>query len=401
LKSLITWLYDYYRKRVIVLVDEYDAPIHTAYLHGYFDEMVGFMRTFFGEGLKDNTSLEKAVLTGILRVAKENIFSGFNNVTTYTILDETFGDKFGFLETEVSDLLKEYDLSSQMPLVQKWYNGYRIGQSSLYNPWSITQYIGNKEHTFQPYWVNVSSNDLIKRLIWSGTKSLKKDMEKLLLGQTIVKDIQDGIIFSDLKSQEDVVWSLFFFSGYLTLASKADPMKPKELKIPNQEILELFKKMAENWLKEYSDNTENLSDMLESLVTGEIDVFENLFQNLVINAMSSHDFPQKEAECVYHAFTLGLLVALEKTHEVKSNKESGFGRYDVCLVPKNPENLGVVIEFKKVRGKETLQKTADLALEQIAEKKYVSELHSRGITRVLTLGIAFQGKKILVKEKKA
>jgi hypothetical protein len=225
-------------------------------------------------------------------------------------------------------------------------------------------------------------------------------MERLLLGQSILKEIPEGIIFSDLESQEDVVWSLFFFSGYLTLASQADPNRPKELIIPNREILELFKRIVQNWLKEYSNSTEDLSDMLQSLVTGEVDVFAELFQKLIINAMSSHDLPEEEAERVYHAFTLGLLVALEKTYEVKSNRESGFGRYDVCLIPKNPEDLGVVVEFKKVRGKETLEQAADLALEQIVEKKYVSELNSRKIAHVLTLGIAFQGKKILVKERK-
>jgi hypothetical protein len=361
--------------------------------------MVDFMRNFFGEGMKDNPLLEKAVITGILRVAKENIFSGFNNVTTYTILQKTFGDKFGFLEEEVEGLLSKKGLSSQMPLVREWYNGYRVGGSSLYNPWSIIQYIGDEEHTLQPYWVNVSSNELIKKLLWAGTKTLKKDMEKLLLNQSIQKKIKEGIIFSDLKSQEDSVWSLFFFSGYLTLEDKTDPMEPKKLKIPNREVLELFKEMAQNWMKEYLDSTEDVSDMLESLVTGEIEIFAELFQKLIINAMSSHDLPEQEAERVYHAFTLGLLVALEKTHIVKSNRESGFGRYDVCLIPKNPQNLGVVIEFKKVRGKEDLEKAADLALKQIVEKKYVAELQNLGIMQVLTLGIAFQGKKILVKEK--
>ncbi len=398
LQFLITWLNRYYNKRVIVLIDEYDAPIHAAYLNGYFEEMVSFMRNFFGEGLKDNTLLEQAVITGILRVAKENIFSGFNNVTTYTILKKKFCDKFGFLENEVEELLSKKGLSSQMPLVRKWYNGYRIGGSSLYNPWSIIQYIGDEEHILQPYWVNVSSNELIRRLVWKGTDSFKQDMEKLLLGQSIIKKIKEGIIFSDLKSQEDAVWSLFLFSGYLTLANRADPNGPKELKIPNREVLELFKEIAENWLTEYLPG-DNLTKLLGSLVTGEVSIFAELFQKLIINAMSSHDLPEDEAERVYHAFTLGLLVALEKTHEVKSNRESGFGRYDVCLIPKNSENLGVVIEFKKVRGKETLEQAADLALQQIEEKKYVAELHSRKIAKVLTLGIAFQGKKTLVKEK--
>lgn len=400
LQYLISWLYRYYQKKAIVLIDEYDAPIHTAYLNGYFDKMVDFMRGFFGAGLKDNALLEKAIITGILRVARENIFSGFNNVTTYTILEESFGDKFGFLEDEVEELLAKKDLSSQMPIVREWYNGYRIGGFSLYNPWSITQYLANKKHLLQPYWVNVSTNELIKRLLWKGTKSLKKDMERLLLRQVILKDIQEGIIFADLNSQEDVVWSLFFFSGYLTLASEGDPNEPKELRIPNKEILELFKRIAEDWLKEYSDNTENLSDMLQSLVMGNVPMFAKLFQTLIINVMSFHDTAQDSSENVYHAFVLGLLVALEKTHEVKSNRESGYGRYDVCIIPKDQTQLGIVIEFKKVDPDDNLnlEQAVDIALKQIVEKKYVAELQARGIAKVLTLGIAFEGKKILVKE---
>ncbi len=400
LQLLILWLHRYYDKRVIFLLDEYDAPIHAAYLHGYYDKMVVFMRSFLGDGLKDNPLLEKAVITGVLRVARESVFSGFNNATTYTILDGAFGDKFGFLEEEVESLLEEAGLSSKMPQVREWYNGYDIGGLSIYNPWSILQYLGNKTHILQPYWVNVSSNEIIKRLLWTGSRSLKRDMERLLLGQSISKEIKEGIVFADLKSQEDVVWSLFFFSGYLTLAGKAEPSEPKELKIPNREVLELYKEIAKNWLKEYLDNTEDLSDMLQSLVTGNIPVFAKIFQMLVVNVMSFHDVPKDISESVYHAFVLGLLVALEKTHEVKSNRESGFGRYDVCIIPKNVHELGIVIEFKKVdlEEKEDLETAVDLALEQIREKQYVAELHSRGVARVCTLGIAFQGKKILVKK---
>ncbi|MES2199478.1 MAG: AAA family ATPase, partial [Chlamydiota bacterium] len=399
LQYLILWLHRYYGKRVIVLIDEYDAPIHTAYLHGYYDKMVIFMRSFLGDGLKDNPLLEKAVITGVLRVARESIFSGFNNATTYTILQKTFGDKFGFLEEEVEELLEEGGLSSQMSQVRSWYNGYHIGGFSLYNPWSILQYLGDEEHMLKPYWVNVSSNEIIKRLVWAGTDSLKQDIEKLLLGQSIEKEITEGIIFSDLQSHEDVVWSLFFFSGYLTLVGRAKPNEPNELKIPNKEVLELYKQIAKNWLIQHLPG-DNLNKLLRGLVTGDVEVFSELFQKLIINAMSFYDLPQEEAENVYHAFTLGLLVALENTHEVRSNRESGFGRYDVCLIPHNRQDLGIVIEFKKVRGKENLEEAADLALKQIEEKKYIEELNSRGIAHTVTLGIAFQGKKVLVKKGK-
>ena len=397
LKSLILWLHRYYNKRVIVLIDEYDAPIQTAYLHEYYDKMVEFMRGFLGDGLKDNSLLEKAILTGILRVSKESIFSGFNNPTCYTLLEKKFEDKFGLLEKDVIALLEEHAISYQIDNIRKWYNGYLIGDCSLYNPWSIMQCIENKGE-LKPYWVNTSENGLIKKLLWTGSDSLKQDVESLLLGHSITKTIQEGLVFSDLESQEDAVWGLFFFSGYLTLSKRANTQKPElSLKIPNQEVYELYKNIMQNWLREYLPGS-NLSTLLQSLITGDVEVFSELFQILIINAMSSHDLHKNTSENIYHAFVLGLLVSLEKTHEVKSNRESGLGRYDVCLIPKQPTNLGIVIEFKKAKKGSPLEEAVEEALLQIENKKYVSELKSRGINRVLALGIAFQGKQILVKE---
>ncbi len=397
LQSLILWLHRYYNKRVIVLIDEYDAPIHAAYLHGYYEKMVEFMRGFLGDGLKDNSLLEKGILTGILRVSKESIFSGFNNPTCYTLLEKKFEDKFGLLEEDVIALLEEHDISYQIDNIRKWYNGYLIGDCSLYNPWSIMQCIENKGE-LKPYWVNTSENELIKKLLWNGTDSLKQDVERLLLGESITKTIQEGLVFSDLKYQEHAVWGLFFFSGYLTLSKGSNVQKPEfSLKIPNQEVYELYKSIMQNWLREYLPGS-NLSTLLQSLITGDVEVFSELFQTLIINAMSSHDLPKNTSENIYHAFVLGLLVALEKTHEVKSNRESGLGRYDVCLIPKQPTDLGIVLEFKKVKKGSTLEESVEEALLQIETKKYVTEFKSRGINQVLTLGIAFQGKQILVKE---
>ncbi len=397
LKFLISLLYRYYQKEVIVLIDEYDAPIHAGYLHGFYKEIIAFMKVFFGGALKDNSLLKKAVLTGILRVSKESIFSGFNNGTCYTILKDDFADKFGFLEEEVESLFKEQLVSYKIEEIRKWYNGYLIGNMSIYNPWSIIQCIANKG-LLQPYWVNTSSNELIKKLLWKGEDSFKKDMEKLLQGEPITKSIEEGIIFSDLERLEDAVWGLFFFGGYLTLAKNVQRVWSKQvLIIPNLEVLELYKGFIQNWLENNLSGS-NLFEMLKSLITGNVEVFAELFQKLIVNAMSSHDLDRNNSEKIYHAFVLGLLVALEKTHEVKSNRESGYGRYDVCLIPKNSKELGIVIEFKKTRKEMSLEDTAKEALKQIDEKNYVAELHSRGIAKVLTLGIAFEGKKVFVQE---
>lgn len=397
LERLIHLLERYYQKRVIVLIDEYDAPIHAAYLHGYYEQMLLFMRKFFGAALKDNSSLEKAVLTGILRVSKESIFSGFNNGICYTLLDNAFADKFGLLEEEVMALFAECGEPLSLEEIRKWYNGYLVGGYSLYNPWSIIQCIQNKGK-LGTYWVNTSSNELIKKLLWGGSASLKKDMERLIQGESVLKAIQPGIIFSELERQEDAIWSLFFFSGYLTLDKESpNSWNPDRLlRIPNEEVSLLFRTMMQHWLKENLPK-DNVADLLSSLVQGDVEAFSVLFQSLVLRAMSSHDFPEESAESVYHAFILGLLVYLENTHEVKSNRESGYGRDDVCLIPKNPQELGIVMEFKKGKKGQSLAKIAGEALLQIEEKQYAEELKSRGINRVLSLGIAFQAKKILVK----
>ncbi len=394
---LILWLQRYYKQKVIVLIDEYDAPIHAGYLYGYYDKIVEFMRGFFGDGLKDNSLLQQAVLTGILRVSKESIFSGFNNGTCYTIIRNDFADKFGLLEEEVESLFREQQVPYKIEEIRKWYNGYLIGSMAIYNPWSIIQCIAN-QGILQPYWINTSSNELIKKLIWKGNTSFKKDVESLLQGDSITKSIEEGIIFSDLEKRENAVWSLFFFSGYLTLTKDFDLASPmRSVTIPNQEVLSLYRDFAQNWL-EGTLPRDDLSEMLRGLTAGNIEVFSELFQKLIVNAMSYHDFDKDGSEKVYHAFVLGLLVTLEKTHEVKSNRESGYGRYDVCLIPRNSKELGVVIEFKKAKKGISLKDTAKEALQQIEEKNYVAELHSRGIAKVLTLGIAFQGKKVFVQE---
>ena len=400
LKMLTLWLNRYYQKKAIVLIDEYDTPIHAAYLNSFYDSMIEFMRGWLGEGLKDNPHLEKAVLTGILRVAKESVFLGLNNLGCYTVLDEQFADKFGLLEEEVSSLLKEYNIVRQTEEIRSWYNGYRIGHCSLYNPWSILECI-QREGDLRPYWVGTSDNELIKRLLIQGSPSMKQDMEKLLIGESVVKPIDEAISFRDLHTNSNTVFALFLFSGYLTLNKKPiyqNKALQCELKIPNKEIKDLYESMITEWITSSIPNR-NLSALLESLTTGNIEVFTELFQSIVIKSMSFYDVIEDEPEMVYHAFVLGLLVTLEETHEVKSNRESGFGRYDVCVIPKDRSSLGIIIEFKKVKAEKDLDNGALDALAQIENKNYVAEMQGLKIKNILLLGIAFQGKRIAIKEK--
>lgn len=394
---LSRWLHRVYQKKVILLIDEYDSPAHASFVAGYFDKMVEFLRNWLSAGLKDNPSLERGVLTGILRIAKESIFSGLNNVSTFSLVSEEFSDKFGLLESEVKSLLSEYGLSDKLPEMRKWYNGYRIAsQEGLYNPWSVLTSI-KKGGTVAPYWVNTSDNVLIKNILTQGGEELKSQMEPLLKGEVLKKPLKEGLVFDELKYDVDAVWSLFLFCGYLTL--KNTPYFDKgfqcELVIPNIEVRYLFEDIIESWFVQ-SINKTNFHLLLQSLTQGDIKTFSEIFQELVRSSMSVHDIPQDEPERVYHAFVLGLLVALKDEYDVRSNRESGYGRYDVCLIPKNKEKLGIVLEFKKVK-EGSLEEGANLALKQIEEKLYADELRAQGIKKILHIGLAFRGKEVGIK----
>ncbi len=385
---------------MIVLIDEYDTPVQAAYLHSFYDSMIEFMREWLGEGLKDNPSLGRAVLTGILPIAKEAVFSGLNNCISYTVLNEQFCDKFGFLEEEISSLLKEHSISHQMDEIRAWYNGYRIGASALYNPWSILNCIEEKGE-LRPYWIGTSDNELIKKLLIQGSSLMKQEMEKLLLGEPVIKPIDEGVSLNDLNNKPDAVFALFLFSGYLTLNQKPvyeDGALQCELKIPNKEIQDLFKFSITKWM-EMSLPSQGLPALLGSLTAGNVKLFTELVQAIIIKSRSFHDSLAEEPEMVYHSFVLGLLVALEKTYEVKSNRESGFGCYDVCVIPKDRSKLGIVIEFKKVHTEKELNSGASEALNQIEKQNYVAKMQNLEIKKFLILGIAFHGKRLVIKEK--
>lgn len=397
---LTNWLQRFHKKGVVLLIDEYDTPVHAAYVEGYYDTLILFLRNWLSGGLKDNSALERGVLTGILRIAKESIFSGLNNISTYTILTEEFQDKFGLLESEVQELLTEYGNLEKLSEIRQWYNGYRIGTcEKIYNPWSVLNCIA-KQGILSPYWVNTSDNALMKQLITKGSDTLKVDVEELLKEGIIEKTIEEGIVFSNLEQSSNALWSLLLFSGYLTIASNPVYGTPCRLRIPNKEVTELYKSMVAGWFEKTIEET-NYHLLLNSLIKGDIDTFSQIFQEFLLSAVSVFDVSADEPEKIYHAFVLGMLIGLKDRYEVKSNRESGYGRYDVMLIPKNPLDLGIIMEFKKVGRFEKidLDTAVASALKQIEDKHYAQELVSRGVSHILYLALAFEGKRVAILSK--
>ena len=334
LKNLSSYLEKYHNKKVMLLIDEYDTPIQAGYVEKYYDKIIGFMRGLLCGVLKDNTSLKKGIFTGILRVAKESIFSGMNNLEVSTIVSNQFDDKFGLLEEEVEQMLKEFGIPEKMVNVKKWYNGYKFGKSFVYNPWSIINYVKKHDEGLKPYWVNTSSNDVIRQMITRSSEAVKKELGELIEGKSIIKQVNENIVFGDIEKSSNTIWNFLLFSGYL----KAENIKMVEevmccdLSIPNKEVLYLYKEIIMDWFNEsiYSDKLET---MLRALTTGDTELFEDIFSEFVMKTFSYFDPSGEAPENIYHAFVLGLLINLDKTHEVKSNGESGTGRYDVMLIP--------------------------------------------------------------------
>lgn len=397
LKKLSAYLQRYYKAKTVILIDEYDTPIQQGYLHGYYEKVIGFMRNLLSGALKDNASLEKGVLTGILRIAKESIFSGLNNLEVCTLLVPEYSAYFGLLESEVESLLQEYEVGLEPRRVKEWYNGYVFGETPIYNPWSIINFAAKWRNGLLPYWVNTSSNDLIRQLLTESSGETKKELERLVRGDTIRKEINDNIVFRDIAQSSESLWSFMLFSGYLKVVTKDRDLRLYgELAVPNREVAYLFEDIIRDWFRN-SLHSELYRMMLEALIEGETKTFESIFRDFVEQTFSLFDTGGREPDKVYHAFVLGLLVSLRDRYEVKSNRESGYGRYDVMLIPREAGRKGIVIEFKKVQRYETLEQSAEAALQQIEDKRYESELRDRGIREIVKLGIAFEGKQVLIR----
>ncbi len=403
LEKLLHFLSRYYEERVVILIDEYDAPIHAGFAHHYYDDIIHFIRNFLGGGLKDTDKyLEKSVITGILRIAKESIFSGLNNPGVFTLTSNQFNDQFGFTEAEVETMLTDFDLLHRYDEIKKWYNGYMFGDKTIYNPWSIINFLEDIDHNILPYWVNTSNNELIESLLSNGGKELKEELEQLLQGESIEKIIDENIVMKEISSREDLLWSFLLMGGYLKYTAKRMDLSIGKyyyvLSIPNLEVRITYIDIINHYFSAKVKTTK-LESMLKALIEGNVVLFEEILQDVVAVVFSYHDFGG-EPERVYHALVAGLLVWISGTHEIKSNRESGYGRYDIMIIPKDPQLVGYVIEFKGVnkRKKETVKNATAVALKQIEDKQYETELRERGIDTIKKLAIVFSGKNVFVTE---
>ena len=410
LLNLTKYVYEYYEKKVIVLIDEYDQPIINSYIKGYYSETIDFFKSFYGSVLKDNEYLEMSVITGILRVAKENIFSGLNNLEVHTILDSEFTEYFGIMEDEVEEALKDFNLEYELEDVQKWYNGYLFGDTKVYNPWSIINFL--KKGRLRPYWVNTSGNGLIQLYLEKLKNEIFDEFSKLLNKESVLKRINDNMTFGNLEANfEKNIWNLFFHSGYLTLVEEYDEDEEGiYLKIPNEEILKMFSEM---FIEVYFKDTNNFLDMTEALKNGDIKKFKLRLNKVLLENTGIFDVNGIYKEQFYHGFMLGMILILKNEYEITSNGFAGKGRYDLLLKPKNvlEGKEGIIFELKIVNAnsdekfsgdklKEKLEKECEVALNQIDEKEYVSVLKNAGVERILKIGIAFFGKEFEVKFEK-
>ena len=391
LKFLTKILYEKYNKKVVVLIDEYDSPLVSAYINGYYEKAKDFFKTFYSTVLKDNSYLQMGVLTGIIRVIKAGIFSDLNNLSTYTILSDVYTDSYGLTEEEVEKSLKYYGIEQEISNVKDWYDGYKFGDSEVYNPWSILNFLRFKE--LRAYWVDTSGNDLIKDVLKKITKNTIEALERLFNGEGLKQNISGTSDLSKLLS-EDELWELMLFSGYLTVEEKIDH-KNYVLRLPNKEIKELFR---DTFLEKYFGRGSKLLYLMEALTENRIDEYEERLQEILLTSVSYND-TKKGNEAFYHGLIMGMGLYLEGEYITKSNIESGLGRYDFVIEPKNKTKRAFIMEFKATDSIENLEEISKEALRQIEDKKYDVSLKQNGVKDITYLGIAFCGKQIKIEYK--
>jgi len=384
--------------KIIVLIDEYDTPIHAGHQYGYYDEVILFMRNLLSGAFKDNSCLKKGVITGVLRISKESIFTGLNNISVSSITRPEFSSYFGFTEPEVENMLNEFSVEHPDE-VKSWYNGYVFGNQVIYNPWSILNFLNSEDRQLQPFWIDSSSNDLVRDLILNGPISLRESVETLLRGESICSALPENIVLRDIAATEENIWSLLTFSGYLKALNprQVHTRILYDLSIPNMEVLSFYEDTIQVWLRRQIGD-HRLQQLLKALIQEDIAGFEQYLAEMVQTVLSYHDTSGDEPERVYHAFVLGLLVNLGSQYQVRSNRESGYGRYDMMLIPKDSRQTGFVFEFKKVNSKyDKTPKTAmKNALKQIHDRHYALELRQAGVQKILGIGVVVHKKKVWV-----
>ena len=391
-RELSGYLYRHYEKPVMLFIDEYDVPIQSAYVEGYYEQAIKFLKTFYGTTFKDNPYLQKTVLTGVSRVAKESIFSGANNFDVYTVLDDEFSDDFGITSEEIDKVIKDFNVVEEKEEIKKWYDGYRIGNvEGIYNPWSILNYLAKK--VLKPYWVNTSSNDLIKMTLKNST-TVKEKMERLLKDEEIEVPINLETVIIDIEKNEDNIWGLMLGTGYLKVSEVVNLAEGiYKVKLPNYEIKLLFQEIVRDWFKDKVPGY-NLQSILKDLVELNLSEFEKKFRRLVEEMFSYMDVGRDTAENFYHAFVLGMLVGLKDSYYVNSNRESGMGRYDIMLEPQDKTKNSFIIEFKVADDMEenTIEDVIANAKKQIEDRDYESNLKERGFNNITKMVFAFKGK---------
>ena len=391
LKFLTENLYKKYGQKVVVLIDEYDSPLVSAYVNGYYEKAKDFFKTFYSTVLKDNVYLQMGVMTGIIRVIKAGIFSDLNNLRTYTILSDVYTDSYGLTEEEVEKSLKYYGIEQEISNVKDWYDGYRFGDSEVYNPWSILNFLDFKE--LRAYWVDTSENDLIKDVLKNITKNTIEALERLFNGEGLKQNISGTSDLSKLLSEEEL-WELMLFSGYLTVEEKID-QDNYVLRLPNKEVRTLYRK---TFFERYFGRGSKLLYLMEALTENRIDEYEERLQEILLTSVSYND-TKKGNEAFYHGLIMGMGLYLESEYITKSNIESGLGRYDFVIEPKNKTKRAYIMEFKSTDNIEKLEEVSKEALEQIENKKYDVSLKQNGIKDITYMGIAFFGKEIKIKYK--
>jgi hypothetical protein len=402
LADLSAYLHAHHGEKVVILIDEYDEPIHAGHVHGYAPQILDFMRAFLGSGLKSNPHLFKAVMTGVLRVAKENLFSGLNNLGVYTLLETPFNTCFGFTEAEVTVLLERSGRADKIQAVRAWYNGYLFGGEVVYNPWSVCCFLDRGSERPQPYWLSTSSNDLVRELLELYALDMEPVFEALLEGGSVDWPLEENVPMSEIRADKGALYSLLVFSGYLK--AEALPRGDMEhttyrLSVPNFEVLHVYTTTFERWmsarLRGHGGSVEELS---AALLGGDAEAFEEQLQAFVTDLLSFHDPGKVRPERVYQGFVLGLLAAMEPEYVVRSNRESGEGRPDVTIRPRKVGKPGAVLELKVAKkGKKTPAAALREGLSQIAEKGYAAELLASGVSPVHAFAVAFDGKRVWVK----
>lgn len=391
LKNLTAFLYKYYKKEVILLIDEYDNPLITAHKYDYYDDALPFFKVFYGEALKTNPYLKMGVMTGIIRVIKAGIFSDLNNLSVYSILNDFYSDFFGFTQDEVKKALKDFNIEYELPDVKAWYNGYKFGNSDVYNPWSILKFLQFKK--LIPYWIDTSDNYLINKISKNATSDTMEALQALFSSESVEENINGNSDLSILFGEEEI-WELLLFSGYLTIDKKIgeDYENVYTLRLPNREVKEFFKQkfIDVNFGESLFRNT------MEALKKNKIDNFEKYLQNIILKSTSYNDTKNED---FYHGLILGMTLYLDRDYYITSNRESGLGRYNVIIEPKNKNNRGFILEFKVAKSEKELEKVSEEAIEQIINKKYDISLKERGIRDITLIGIAFFGKILKVNYK--